>query len=345
MRVDRPGQRAGMGELRNPRLWLLAAMAGLLMVGSCVEDLDLTEGELPVPVRLSLVSERDPLLANTARSLSLHRLLLRIVNSETGEEWAAGEVDLDPDDFPESFQIRKDLPEGTVLPLEGTVELVHVQEVEAGQPFESVEWAAFVDPIVITTEEEEWAFQLLLGRGNLAEQAITALTVTGGEEAVVEGTLFSFFASVEGGPEGARIFWGTQDPELVSVDENGTVQTLLPGTARIVAAAGRHAEVREVRILQALDSVEVVPSEQRLTALGQEAQFTARVLDPRGDEVVDRALEVTWRTENPNVAESLGGGLFQAVSFGETDVVATVEGLEGRATLIVEREPGSALIR
>jgi alpha-tubulin suppressor-like RCC1 family protein len=346
MRVGRPGQRAGMGGLRTSRLWLLASLAGLLVLGSCVEELDITEGELSVPVRVSLEAERAPLLANTPRSLSLHRLLLRIVNSETGEEWAVGEIDLDPDDVPESFQIRQDLPEGTVLPLEGTVELVHVQEGEEGEAFESVEWAAFVDPIEVTTEEEEWVFEVPLGRGNLAEQAITALTVAGGEEPVVEGAVVSFSASVEGGPEGARIFWGTQDPELVSVDENGTVQTLLPGTARIVAAAGRHAEVREVLILQAVDSVEVLPSEERLTAPGQEAQFTARALDPRGDEVVDRALEVTWRTENPDVAESLGGGLFQAVSIGEAEVVATVEGAEGRATLIVEGEPpGGTLIR
>src|SRR5687768_10701996 len=64
---------------------------------------------------------------------------------------------------------------------------------------------------------------------------IKALTVTGAA-AVIEGSTIQLGATVVGAT-GTRLTWSSLDPTLATVDANGLVRTLLPGTARIVAMA------------------------------------------------------------------------------------------------------------
>jgi hypothetical protein len=328
------------GPRRGPGVFLPWTLVLLpILTGSCVEEMDPTSLDLPVPVTVTLVPVLDGNLANTPQSIRLGRALVEAAFSGAPADAGDAVIALDPDVLPSAVQFRFDLLPAAEVSLEGTVELVHEEE-----DGESVEWAVFFGPFTVSAEPESWEFPVPFGRGNLAEQSITDLVLTGDGDPVVEGGTVQFSASVEGGPEGARVFWGSRSPGVATVDGSGTVNTLLPGSTDIVAAAGPHARSVSLQVLQAVVSLEVSPTEVVLGSVGEEAVFTPLVLDPRGDEVVDRELDLVWGSENPLVAVALGDGVFQAVGAGTTEVFVQVEGLEARATVMVDLELGSLAI-
>jgi hypothetical protein len=328
------------GPLRGSGIvlpWTLVLLP--ILTGSCVEEGDLTALELPVPVTVSLVPVLDGDLANTAASLRLGLALVEASFSGAPAEGGDAVIALDPDALPSAVQFRFDLLPGAEVSLEGSVELVHEEE-EGG----SVEWAVFFGPFTVSADQEAWEFPVPFGRGNLAEQSITDLILTGATDPVVEGAVLQFSAAVEGGPEGARIFWGSRSPGVATVDGMGTVTTLLPGSTDITVAAGPHARSLTLQVLQALATLEVSPSDVVLGSVGEEATFTAIVRDPRGVEVTDRELDLIWGSDDPLVAASLGAGVFQAVRSGSTEIFVRVEDLEARATIMVDLELGSLAI-
>jgi hypothetical protein len=326
-----------LGTRRGLSLRLVSALALPLTIGSCVEDLDPTGLDIPVQVTVNLTPALAGDLANTPASLTLHRALVEATFTGADAELAEAVVALDPEGSPSAVQVRFDLLPEAEVTLEGSVELVH--EGEGGE--DSVEWAAFFGPVIVSGAQAEWQFSVPFGRGNLAEQAITDLILTGETDPVVEGVALQFSATTEGGPEGARVFWGSSNPAVAEVDQDGAVTTLLPGTASIIAAAGPHARSAEIQVLQAVADLEMAPDTLILTSVEAEAAFTAQALDPRGAPVTDRELEVAWSVSNPLVALSLGDGVFEPVGSGITQVIAEAEGLQAEATLIVELGVGS----
>lgn len=319
---------------RFPGLGLLL----LLLVGSCVDDIDLTDVELPVRVRVDFVADPEPELSVTARDLPLQWVRLGITDAGTGGGVATGDIEMDPDSVPDRWRLHLDVSSSWETTLEGTLELIRILEGEVGEE-ERVEWAVELEPTPVTAEQESWEVFLAFGRGSLEELSVTQVQVSEPEGPVPEGEAFALSASAEGGPEeGARIFWGSEDPEVAEVDERGFVTALLPGDTRIIAASGQQWAAAEVQVLQRVSAVMVEPPAATATALGEEMAFTALPLDPRGAPVTDRELAVEWGVEDTGVAEHLGNGVFQAVGRGATEVLAVVEGVEGRATLTVEVE-------
>lgn len=332
------------GSLRARALLVLPFLA--LLVGSCVEELDLTDSVLPVPVQVELVSVMEDELEVTARDVRIHRIRMSILDVETGEELAAGDIELDPDSLPDRVRIRRDVDPDWEVALEGTIELVRLWEGEGDEggegegTAESVEWSAFLDPVTISTQEETWEVEVGFGRGSLEEQAVAGVSLVPPEGPLLEGETISLSASTEGGPEGARVFWGSADPEILAVSDEGTLTALLPGSASVIAASGRAWAAAEVQVLQRIEAVAVEPSEATLTGFGEEITFQATPLDPRGDEVADRSWEVEWEIDDPEVAAHRGDGRFQALAPGEATVTATIEGASGTALLAVDYETG-----
>ena len=80
-------------------------------------------------------------------------------------------------------------------------------------------------------------------------------------------------------------------------------------------------------------SVEVTPREVTLTALGDTAALTARVLDAQGDEIPGEA--VSWHSLNPDVATVDAAGVVTAVANGIAGVTASASGVSGLARVIV----------
>jgi hypothetical protein len=55
--------------------------------------------------------------------------------------------------------------------------------------------------------------------------------------------------------------------------------------------------------------------------VGANRQFTAQAHDSNGDVVT--GISISWHTSNPNIAESLGGGVFKGVAPGAASITAT----------------------
>ena len=80
-------------------------------------------------------------------------------------------------------------------------------------------------------------------------------------------------------------------------------------------------------------SVEVTPRQVTLTALGDTAALTARVLDAQGDEIPGEA--VSWHSLNPDVATVDAAGVVTAVANGIAGVTASASGVSGLARVTV----------
>lgn len=335
--VSRPCRRTTCGR-RGAGVALLA-----LVVGSCVEELDLTESELPVLVQVELVPEFAPELQLTARDVGVDVLRLDLRDVETGEAVGEETIVLDPDSVPDRIRIRKDVPRGWEMAIEGTVELIRrVEEEEAS--FDVVEWAVRVEPVTVTTEQEAWVVPLPFGRGGLAEWGVAAVALSAPDSTVVEGEELQVTPAVQGGPELPRVSWGSEQPDVATVNESGRVLGVLPGEARIIGASGRAWGELTIEVVQGVAEIAVEPEAAVVTAIGGVVEFGARLLDTRGDEVTGRDLEVAWSVEDPDVAVHVGEGVFEGLAPGDTEVVAVAEGQEGRAILTVAPEPASVEI-
>ena len=89
------------------------------------------------------------------------------------------------------------------------------------------------------------------------------------------------------------------------------------------------------------DRVAISPNTAILNAVGETRQYTARVIDSQGDEMV--GVPVNWATSDPQVASISSSGLAAALKSGTTSVRATAEGLTGSGNLIVDLVPREML--
>lgn len=81
-------------------------------------------------------------------------------------------------------------------------------------------------------------------------------------------------------------------------------------------------------------TIEIGPATGRADAIGATVQFTARVLDDRGDPIL--GAEIEWWAIGRDVATISASGLATVVGPGEARIVAGHEALTGVATLIVQ---------
>lgn len=81
----------------------------------------------------------------------------------------------------------------------------------------------------------------------------------------------------------------------------------------------------------------VTPGDVTLNALGLSQPFSASLEDKKGKTI--SGVEITWVSNNPQVATISPDGTATALSRGTTTIEATAEGLTGRATLNVSPAP------
>jgi hypothetical protein len=89
------------------------------------------------------------------------------------------------------------------------------------------------------------------------------------------------------------------------------------------------------------DRIAVAPNTAIVTSVGDTRQFTARVVDDRGNEMVGAA--VSWSSSDPGVASVDASGLATATGTGTASIRATADGLTGSGSLIVDLVPQELL--
>jgi hypothetical protein len=157
--------------------------------------------------------------------------------------------------------------------------------------------------------------------GPLDNLDVTGVHITKPLPARLEGLTYQAAATVDGGGSGVRIIWSSLDTATAKVTEAGSITGALPGTARIVAAVGTHADTAAIQILQRAAAITITPSSVDLDRGGDTAVFVAKVVDPRGAAIVGDS--VVYSLTNTAIASSVGWGKYEAQATGQTTVNAS----------------------
>ena len=138
---------------------------------------------------------------------------------------------------------------------------------------------------------------------------------------------------------GAEFSWESSDVAVATVDAGGLVTGVAAGMATITASAGEASGSAVVTVTQSVASVEVSPSVDELTALGQTVQLTAEAFDENGYAVA--GAEFSWESSDAAVATVDAGGLVTGVAAGMATITASAGEASGSAVVTVTQSGAS----
>lgn len=132
---------------------------------------------------------------------------------------------------------------------------------------------------------------------------------------------------------GRSIVWASESPEIVTVSSGGLVTALNPGVGTISATVeGRRATANVLLSLVPVATITLAPASQAVSAGGM-ITLNATLKDSADRLITGRAI--TWRSINPATASVTQAGTVTGLVVGATEVAATAEGKEGRASITV----------
>ena len=184
------------------------------------------------------------------------------------------------------------------------------------------------------------------GSSGTAEVAVTprpvaSVTLEPDSARLVRGESIQLEATLRDGRgtvlTGRRIAWSSADPAIASVDDDGTVSALAPGSTTIAATAeGIRAEARIIVDRVPVASVTVTPSTASVE-VGQTIALAAVPRDAAGNALQGRP--VSWTTSDGAIAVVDENGEVQGIALGEATITATSEGEQGTAAITVTAPP------
>lgn len=321
---------------RHPRAVLLASA---LVLGGLLSCVDGTAPVDPAAVGSKASLAVLPVFSGGPQSVDatpVNLIRLTVLRLPEEERVARSETSVDPD--------ASEWEVGIDVPLSGGADAQYVLEVELitrQGGVDVVQWSGRAGPLTLTPGGASPVREVGVTRGPLDNLSVTGLAVDG-PATVPEQQDFTLTAAVEtsSSPSTPVVFWTSLDPTVASVGSNGQGRTLRAGTARIQAQAGPVTVVHEIQVTPVPGSVEVTPSEVRLTGVGQLAKFFATVRDLSGTEMSD--AQVTWTAADGRIVETVGDGIFRALGAGRTNITATsvdAPGVAGAASVQVDLTP------
>lgn len=158
-----------------------------------------------------------------------------------------------------------------------------------------------------------------------------------------ETVIFSAALLDENGVEIAdrRPTWASSNSAVASIDGEGIVTALTPGTVLIRASSGRLSAAAALTVsaelvpIDHLDRIEVTPSVATIT-LGSTALFSAVLLDANGQVLTDRTP--TWESSHPEVATVDAEGEVRALTAGTTVIRVSSGQVSAAAAVTVTPE-------
>ena len=141
---------------------------------------------------------------------------------------------------------------------------------------------------------------------------------------------------------GATVTWTSSASSMATVDASGLVTAAGNGTATITASAGSASGSAVVTVMQSVASVEVSPSVDELTALGQTVQLTAEAFDENGHAVA--GAQFSWESSDAAVATVDASGLVTGVTVGGATITASAGSGQGTAEITVMDLERAALV-
>lgn len=132
---------------------------------------------------------------------------------------------------------------------------------------------------------------------------------------------------------GRNIVWSSSDTTIASVATNGMVTGRNAGTAIITAMVDGKAGATSVQIsLVPVASVTITPTSDTVSA-GKTAVLAVILKDSANREIKGRG--VTWTSAAPTIADVTQTGVVTGMLVGTAEITATVEGKQGKATVVV----------
>ncbi len=141
---------------------------------------------------------------------------------------------------------------------------------------------------------------------------------------------------------GAEFSWESSDDAVATVDGSGLVTARGNGTATVTASAESVSGMAAVTVIQVLDSVALLPTEETITALGDTLRLAAEAFDVNGHAVAE--VEFSWESSDDAVATVDGSGLVTATGNGTATVTATAGEASGSAVVTVAQSPESVAV-
>lgn len=116
------------------------------------------------------------------------------------------------------------------------------------------------------------------------------------------------------------VTWTSSNPAVATVNTRGLVKAEKNGTAQVAARSGNVAATVTVTVSQRTSRVDIEPSRPEKLSIGQTLQFTATVLDPNLQPIIE--APVTWSSSDETVATVSPQGLLTAVGIGTAEIGA-----------------------
>jgi len=131
------------------------------------------------------------------------------------------------------------------------------------------------------------------------------------------------------------ITWASEDPNIVTVNPQGTITAIAPGTATVTAFSQGISASIEVDV-QSLPVAKlgVQPSAVSLS-MGATQQLQVTATDPMNREIT--GPPVTWKSKNPAVATVDANGLVKAESPGIATIVVTLKNKTAVVPVVVSK--------
>ena len=139
---------------------------------------------------------------------------------------------------------------------------------------------------------------------------------------------------------GRSVTWSSANPELATVNANGQVTAVAPGSASIVATSEGRTGAASVTIAAPPPApVATVSLTAGSTSLivGQTMQIAVTLKDAGGNVLSGRTI--TWTSSSPAILGVTPTGLVTALGAGTATVTATSEGKSGSMTLTIAMPP------
>ncbi|HET6680183.1 MAG TPA: Ig-like domain-containing protein [Gemmatimonadaceae bacterium] len=169
------------------------------------------------------------------------------------------------------------------------------------------------------------------------------LAITPGAVSAVVGSELQFTASLPGASNAAMsVSWTSSDPKVATIDESGTLSSLLEGTITVQASAGGRSGNATVKVnKRSVESITISPATSSIFP-GETTSLVARMWNGSGKEVNGRSA--VWSSSDEGVATVDGNnGTVKGMAQGTAIIVATVDGARATATVNVLGVPVSTV--
>ena len=132
--------------------------------------------------------------------------------------------------------------------------------------------------------------------------------------------------------DGESVAWSSTDSLVAMVGAAGLVTAVSNGSVTVTATSGEASDQVAVSVEQRTAMVVVSPASETLVQ-GDTVRLSAKATDANGHAIADAHFE--WSSSDTLVAVVDDAGLVTGVGAGQADVMATTEGVTGRAGLTV----------